>query len=171
MFTFDPAALPALADLDTAAAWAVGGALAGACASAVYTWYERGRMVFGTADEPRGLPPEVPGLPPSGPTRYSPMALARGAIVGAVMAVAFGLSLEADTLQPVIGAGSVIAALFVLASRIGSLLHDPAGRVPVGEAPPAPDEDDEKIVTPGTWAAVGAALAGLALAAIQLLIG
>jgi hypothetical protein len=171
MFTSDFVALPTLADLEMAAPWAIGGAVAGACGSLVRTWYERESMVFGPIDASVGPPPEVPGMPRTGPAEFSPLAVARWAVVGAVMAGAFGISLAADTLQPVIGTASVIAALFALAHRLGAVVHNPAGRIPVGEAPPEPDEDDETVVKPGTWAAVGAALVGLAFAAFELLRG
>jgi hypothetical protein len=167
MFTFDLAALPAL-DLEAMVPWAIGGALAGACGSVLHTWHERTSMVFGTAEKTVGPPPEVPRMPRTGPPEYSFAAVSRWPVAGAVIAASFGYSLSADTLEPVFATIPVVAALFALAHRLGDVLHNPAGRVPVGEAPPAHDENDEKIVKPGTWAAVGAALAGLAFAAFQL---
>jgi hypothetical protein len=169
MFTFDLAALPALADLEAMVPWAIGGALAGACGSVIHTWHERTSMVFGTAAETIGPAPEVPGMPRTGPPEYSFSAVSRWAVAGAVIAASFGYSLSTDTLEPVFATIPVVAALFALAHRIGDVLHNPAGRIPVGEAPPAHDENDDKVVKPGTWAAVGAALAGLAFAAFQLL--
>jgi hypothetical protein len=167
MFTFDLAALPAL-DLEAMVPWAIGGALAGTCGSVIHTWHERTSMVFGTADKTIGPPPEVPGMPRTGPPEYSFAAVARWAAAGAIIAASFGYSLSADTLEPVFATVPVVAALFALALRLGDVLHNPAGRIPVGEAPPE-DDDDEKVIKPGTWAAVGAALAGLAFAAVQLL--
>jgi len=169
MFTFDLAALPALADLEATVPWAIGGALAGACGSVLHTWHERTSMVFGTAETTIGPPPEVPGMPRTGPPEYSFAAVARWGAAGAVIAASFGYSLSADTLEPVFATIPVVAALFALAHRLGDVLHNPAGRIPVGEAPQEDDENDEKVIKPGTWAPVGAALAGLAFAAVQLL--
>jgi hypothetical protein len=149
-----------------AAPWALGGGLVSASVGGLYKWHESRSMVFGPVHPTIGPAPEVPGMPRAGSSGFTWSAVAQLGIIGAIVSAVVAIS--AEGYDEAFGFLGMSIALFALLRALKAVIHHPLAMIPVGEPPPEPDANHERLARPGTWAAVAAAAVGLAFAAVQI---